>query len=282
MNTRISIVLTAIAGILRLAEGPLRAAEHLESLDIRVQAGAFGAASSEDITLLLQSTALELWRYCPRTHLDGMDVYRRPDHPQTNFKRTPDGRIAIGLAARDTQWARYSFQFAHEFCHTLANFSNNSGRLERNPSRANYWLEESLCETASLFALRALSRSWQKNPPAPAWRDYAPWFNDYAAQRIALPEHQLAGKNFLEWFQEHQPVMRKNSAVWDWNSIVAIRLLPVFEEEPRGWEAVTFLNNGSQSTNASLTLHLAEWRGRCPADLRQFVNRIAAVFGVEL
>jgi hypothetical protein len=283
LNSRISIFLTAIAGLLLLAEGPLRCAENLKSLDIRVQAGVFGAASSEDITLLLQSTALELWRYCPRTHLDGMVVYRRFDHPQTNFKRMPDGRIAIGLAARDTQWARYSFQFAHEFCHTLANFSNNSGPLERYTSPANYWLEESLCETASLFTLRAMSRSWQNNPPAPAWRDYAPWLNDYAAHRIALPEHQLpAGKNFLEWFQEHQPVMRKNSTVWDWNTIVAIRLLPVFEAEPRGWESVTFLNLGPQSTNGSLTLHLAEWRSGCPADLRPFVNRIAAVFGINL
>ena len=275
--------IAAIAGIFLLAEGPLRAAGNQKSLDIRVQAGAFGAASSEDIALLLQSTALELWRYCLRTHLDGIDVYHRLDHPQTDFKRTPDGRIAIGLAAQDTQWARYSFQFAHEFCHTLANFSNNSGPLERYPSRANYWLEESLCETASLFALRALSRSWQNNPPAPAWRDYAPWLNDYAAERIALPEHQLpAGKNFLAWFQEHQPVMRKNSAVWDWNTIVAIRLLPVFEEEPRGWEAVTFLNHGSQSRNEPLTEHLVEWRSVCPEDLRPFVNKIAAVFGVRL
>ena len=283
LNSRIPIILTIIGEIFLMAASPLPAADNWGPLDIRVQTTGFGAASTEDIKLLLQSTGLELWRQCPRTHLDGIDIYHRIDHPQTNFQRTPDGRIAIGLAAQDTHWAQYSFQFAHEFCHALANFSNDTGALKRYPSRANYWLEESLCETASLFTLRAMSRSWQTNPPVSVWRDYAWSLNDYAAQRIALPEHRLpAGKNFLEWFHEHQPAMRKNSAVWDWNTIVAIKLLPVFEAEPRGWEAVTFLNVGSQSPNESLTDHLAEWRSRCPPDLRPIVNRIAAVFGIAL
>jgi hypothetical protein len=283
LNSRISIILTIIGGIFLVAAGPLRAADNRGPLDIRVQSTGFGAASSEEINLLLQSTGLELWRYCPRTHLEGIDVYHRLDHPQTNFQRTQDGRIVIGLAARDTHWAQYSFQFAHEFCHALANFSNNPNRLESYPSPANYWLEESLCETASLFTLRAMSRSWQTNPPVSARRDYARSLNDYAAQRIALAEHQFpAGQNFLDWFHEHQPAMRKNSAVWDWNTIVAIELLPLFEAKPRGWEAVTFLNLGSQSTNESLAQHLTEWRSQCPEDLRPFVNRIATVFGISL
>jgi hypothetical protein len=54
---------------------------------------------------------------------------------------TPSGRISIGLAARDTHWAQYSFQFAHEFCHTLANFSNNPQRLMRSPPQVSFWLE---------------------------------------------------------------------------------------------------------------------------------------------
>jgi hypothetical protein len=160
-------------------------------LDIRVQPNGFGSASSADVAALLQSAASELWRHCPRTQLDGIDVYHRTDHPQTDLKRTPEGRIAIGLATQDTHWAQYSFQFAHEFCHTLANFSNSPRRSTRYPPQANFCLEESLCETASLFTLRAMSRSWRTAPPYPSWPAYAPWLNAYAEQRIALPEHQL-------------------------------------------------------------------------------------------
>jgi hypothetical protein len=281
-NSGVPAKFIAIATVFLLAHSLSRAADNWAPLDIRVQTAGFGKASPEDIKLLLQSTALELWRYCPRTHLDGIDVYRRFDHPQTDFKRMPDGRIAIGLAAQDTHWAQYSFQFAHEFCHTLANFSNNSRPSESSPSHANYWLEECLCETASLFTLRAMSRSWQSHPPVPAWRDYAPWFSDYAVQRIAAPEHQLPARNkFVAWFREHEAEMRQNAALWDWNTIVAIQLLPLFESEPRGWEAITFLNHRPQYAGESLTAHLAEWRSRCPPHLRPLVSKIAAVFGIE-
>ena len=47
-------------------------------------------------------------------------------------------------------------------------------RSVRYPRHANSWLEESLCETASLFTLRAMSRSWSIAPPYPAWKNYAP------------------------------------------------------------------------------------------------------------
>ena len=250
--------------------------------DIRVQANVFGRASTADITAVLRSAAFELWRHCPRTQLDGIDVYYRADHPQTDFKRMPSGRVAIGLSARDTHWAQYSFQFAHEFCHALANFSNNQHRVVRYPPDANLWLEESLCETASLFSLRAMSRSWQIAPPYPAWRAYAPWLSDYVKQRLALPEHRLpVGMSFSVWFRENQSALRQNADRRDRNTIIAVQLLPIFEAEPRGWEAVTFLNRGFSNAEHSLAQHFAEWRSQCPDDLRPFVTKLAAVFSVK-
>lgn len=258
----------------------LRAEEKAKPLDIEIKAQGFGAASAADISAVLRSTVSEIWRFCPRTELDGIDIYHRTDHPQTDLKRSPNGRISIGLTARDTRWAQYSFQFAHEFCHTLANFGNNPRQLMRYPPHANFWLEESLCETASLFALRALSRSWRNTPPFPAWRDYAPWFNAYAGERIRLPEHRLE-KPFPVWFQENQTALRKDSTIRSWNTIIAIKLLPIFETEPEGWETVIFLNQGSQNASGSLAKHLADWRSRCPEHLRPFIARIAAVFGIR-
>jgi hypothetical protein len=252
-------------------------------LDIRVQTNGFGRASPNDITAALQSAAYEIWKHCPHTQLDGIDVYYRADHPQTDFKRRSSGRIGIGLSARDTHWAQYAFQFAHEFCHALANYSNHPQKSVRYPHHANLWLEESLCETASLFALRAMSRSWPTAPPYPAWRSYAPWLNDYVEQRLALPEHQLpAGTSFPIWFHENQAALRQNSDMRDRNTIIAIHFLPIFEAEPRGWEAVAFLNRGSSNAGESLAHRLVEWRSQCPEDLRFFVNKLAAVFAMKL
>ena len=119
--------------------------EKLNLLDLQIQKQGFGAVSVEDLGAVLNSAALEIKQYCPGTVR--IDVYHRTDHPQTDFEKSADDRITIGLTASGTHWAQYSFQFAHEFCHTVANFSNNPGG--RYPLHENFWLEESLCETAS-------------------------------------------------------------------------------------------------------------------------------------
>jgi hypothetical protein len=257
----------------------MRAAERPGQLDIRVPDKAFGSVSSHDITMLLRSAAEQIWQYCPHAQLPGIDIYHRTDHPQTDYKRNQNGRLPIGLTAEDTHWAQYAFQFGHEFCHVLANDTNNLNRSGPIPPAANLWLEESLCETASLFTLRAMSRSWQNAPPYPSWRSYAPWLNAYAEERKTRPEHQLPkGKSFAVWIHENQSILRRNAMVREWNTIIAIRLLPVFEAEPRGWEAITFLNKGLNSPDLSLEKHVAEWRSQCPPGLRPFVTRIGTVF----
>lgn len=252
-----------------------------QPINIRVQAGGFGAASAADINAVLQSVAGELCQYWPRTQLPSIDVYHRPDHPQTDLRRAPGNRIAIGLTARDTHWAQYSFQFAHEYCHALINYSNDDQPLTRDRRYANLWLEESLCETASLFTLRALSRSWLIAPPYAPWRNYAPWFSVYAQERLALPEHHLpAGTSFVVWFRANEPALRQDSTRRDRNTIVAAQLLPIFEKEPRGWGTLAFFSRAGR-TNQSLSQHFIKWRSGCPRELQRFVKKLAAAFEVE-
>jgi hypothetical protein len=127
-----------------------------------------------------------------------------------------------------------------------------------------------------------MSRTWHTTPPYPAWQNYAPWFNLYAEQRLALPKHHLpAGMPFVVWFHQNQSALRQNSQIRDRNTLIAIQLLPLFEREPRGWEALVFLNRGSRKANESLAQHLAEWRSQCPDRLHPFVTRLAAVFAVQ-
>ena len=253
----------------------------LRSINIRVQAGGFGVASAADITAVLQSAAGELFRYWPRTQLPSIDVYHRADHPQTDSRRAAGNQIAIGLTARDNHWAQYSFQFAHEYCHALINYSNDERGLTRDRRYANLWLEESLCETASLFTLRALSRSWLIAPPYAAWRDYAPWFSAYAQERLALPEHHLpTGTSFVVWFRANQPALRQDSTRRDRNTIVAAHLLPIFEKEPRGWEALAFFSRPAHPSQ-SLSQHFTKWRSGCPRELQPFITKLAAVFEVK-
>jgi hypothetical protein len=256
-------------------------ASQFRPINITVQAGGFGVASAADINAVLQSAAGELCRYWPRTQLPSIDVYHRPDHPQTDSRPAAGNQIAIGLTARDNHWAQYSFQFAHEYCHALINYSNDDRGSARDRRYPDLWLEESLCETASLFTLRALSRSWLIAPPYAAWRDYAPWFVAYAEERLALPEHHLpAGTSFVVWFRANEAALRQDSTRRDRNTIIAAQLLPIFEKEPRGWGALAFFRRAA-NPNQSLSQHFTKWRSACPRELQRFVTKLAAVFEVE-
>ena len=275
------------AGLLCLSQiGMVHAADksrasELRSINVGVEAGAFVGASAADITAVLQSAAGELCRYWPRTQLPSIDVYHRADHPQTDSRRAAGNRIAIGLTARDNHWAQYSFQFAHECCHALINYSNDERGQTRDRRYANLWLEESLCETASLFTLRALSRSWLIAPPYATWRDYAPWFSVYATERLALPERRLpAGTSFVVWFRANEAALRQDSTRRGRNIVVAAQLLPIFEKEPRGWGTLAFFRR-TANPNQSLSQLFTRWRSGCPQELQSFITKLAQVFEVE-
>ena len=266
-----SFIVLILAGI----GMPLAAA----SPNITVSEGGWGSAKVREIRAIALSAAGEIARHCPRTRIGGIVVYHRDDHPQTAWERTADGTIAVGLAARDRQCAQIAFQFAHEFCHVLAGHSNGQRGGLRAEGRPNLWLEESLAETASIFVLRAMARSWERSAPFRDWRSYAPEFSSYAADRM-----RGAGgappSDFVRWFRANEPAMRRNAELRDRNAVVALRLLPLFEAEPRAWEAVTFMNLGTQDRRQSLDVFLADWRRNCPPVLQPFVVKIAGVFGI--
>jgi hypothetical protein len=253
------------------------------NLQIEVERGAWGQAAPADIAKVAQSAADEIWKYCPQIRMEAIRVYHRPDFPQTDFGRAADGRISIGLAVQNPRWAQLGFQFAHEFCHALAQQSSVGVRGWHESKQANLWLEESLCETASLFALRRMATTWKTRAPYPQWRGYASALSGYAADRMAMPVNRLPkGMTFRAWFAQNEAALRKNGALREKNVIVASQLLPLFEAEPAHWEAVPYLNIGPRVKNKTTAQKFADWRAASPAEHREFITRLAAVFGVAI
>lgn len=256
-----------------------QSAEESASLEILVDKGAWGAASPADIRTVLLAAAGEIWRHCPAQRIKPIRVYHRDDFPLTDFLHDLRGRIRIGLAAEDTRWAQMAFQFAHEFCHALAQHSAAARRAWRTPRHSNLWFEEALCETASLFVLRRLAAAWRAQPPQPQWRTYATAFADYAAERLARPDHQLpADRQFAEWFSSNEPSLRENAAQRAKDVIIARQMLPLFEAEPAGWEAACYLNLGARKQGKPLAQYFAEWQTASPAALRPFLARVGRLF----
>ena len=262
-----------------------RAAENAgRKLDFQIGDG-FGGAGAADITAVIRSAADSIWRHCPDTRWEvpGFFVYRDKRYPITLDDHRDDGRIAIGLDTQDTYWAQYAFQFAHEFCHALAGHSNDWHKPAIRGRRPNHWLEESFCETASLFALRAMGKSWLTEPPYPNWKSYAGSLTDYAAERLAAAAKDLPDeKNFAAWVRENEASMRENPTIRPKNSVVAMKLLPLFEAMPSGWEAITFFNLGKIDPEISLAGKLADWKSVAPESQKKFIAEIGAVFDVKI
>ncbi|MDA7523488.1 hypothetical protein N8548_02010, partial [bacterium] len=94
--------------------------------------------------------------------------------PITLFQRTPRGEVAIQLNSGNYYYSQCIYQFAHELAHVRADF--------QPIDHENKWLEETLCETASLFVLRKLSKEWEKSAPNDALKNYRKHLATYSAK----------------------------------------------------------------------------------------------------
>jgi hypothetical protein len=252
------------------------------NLDFEIDKG-FGRVSTTDIEAVIRSAADSIWRHCPNTRWEapGFFVYHARLVPITLDAHRPDGRIAIGLTPRGNYWSQFAFQFAHEFCHALAGHSNDWHKPWIALPKANHWLEESLCETASLFALRVIGKSWETAPPFSNWKDYAPSLIQYAADRVEQASKDLpTTESFVDWFHENELAMRQNPIIRPKNNIVANKLLPVFEANPPGWESVTFYNLRKHDPDQSLAARFADWSSSVPTGQKKFVAELAGRFGL--
>jgi hypothetical protein len=247
------------------------------ALDLEIDAKAFNTGA-DDIRAVLLSAAGEIWKHCAGTKFEfGFHIYRNEKYPITHYERE-NGRIVIGLCTENTYWSQYAFQFGHEFCHALMDHSNDWRRLWHAPEHANKWFEETLCEVGSLFALRAMAHTWETAPPYPNWKSYGAKLADYATQRMNDPKHQLpAGKTFAEWFTATEPEQRKK---WtrENNTIIALRLLPLFEAEPTGWDTLPSLLFCAHEPHMTLARLLEQWKKNARPEQGAFIDKIAHLF----
>jgi hypothetical protein len=91
--------------------------------------------------------------------------------------------------------------------------------------------------------MHAMGETWKTAPPYRNWKSYAESLTKYAADRIEKAPAELpAGTAFKDWFRANEAKMREKSTLREKNNVVAIQLLPIFETQPSGWEAITSMN----------------------------------------
>lgn len=241
-------------------------------LDIRPNTNANWQASPNDVKAVLNSAARALWKQFPERELAPILVEPKGG-PIVLFQRGDGGEYRVRLDTGESYWSQYAFQFAHEMCHILCNYDEDVHR--------NKWFEESLCETASLYSLRAMAEEWKTTPPYANWKGYSSSLKKYADDRIAaspLPD----GKTLADWFADHEATLYQNATNRQMNNIVAVQLLPLLEENPASWEAVTWLNEAKSTQSQTFGDYLADWHQHAPERHRGFIKSIGERFGVSV
>jgi hypothetical protein len=244
---------------------------------IRANKGDWGGAQLSDIEAVARSAADSFAAFDDD---EAIAITMEPTASENDLPRTLSGtgrgRSVVRLSVRGNLWARLAYQFGHEYCHVLADPTTRSDRATRFT-----WIEEALCETASLFALRSMAKKWASNPPYPSWRGYSSSLAEYEAEHVSHPMRSLPlGASFAEWFGDRLPLLEADPYRRDDNTIIAKELLRIFETEPTAWRAVRRLHAAPQSPEASLGRFMSDWAKARSAEDRRGVGSIAVLLDV--
>ncbi len=265
-------IVLMFAGVLPTGAGERVA---VEMPAFRVDADGFGADES-DIRALLASTGRELWRYFADYRISPMVIKRGRNGPITLYQKNEHGEIVICLDTERTYWSQYAYQFAHEFCHVLCGF--------REGPRQNKWFEETLCETASLYAMRAMARSWRKDPPYPHWKDYRDSLRAYADDVIRKREavDDIVRQGLPMFYGINRAALERDATLREINGGMSVVLLDQFERTPEAWESIRWINASPAVAGDSFRQYLQKWQAAAPSKHRPFIRRIAALYGIEI
>ena len=251
----------------------------LKDIHISVIPNGWSDAHIQDIKVLLKDTASHINRelvspFSEKIHVEKGDG----SYPFTHPRSTQDEPHKISLLVEWDYWCQFAYQFAHEFCHVLSDYN-------RLKDCKNQWFHEAICELASVFTLRCMKKRWCTNPPFPNRKDYAEslakyeddmrkgykkeWEDKYGKHSITL----------IDWLSDHEEEMRDISIKKNTNgdrhleyrlryALVAYALLPIFEEDPSGWNAIRFL----PCSDSYIGQYLDEWSQLVEEPNRSFVR----------
>jgi hypothetical protein len=249
------------------------------ALSIRVEGDGWGEVSNEAIQTVLYSVAEVLMPQVPKRLVTPIVVSHTDSNPVALYERGPNGEILVRLHASAAKWHLYVYEFAHELCHVMSNYQRN---VAAGTSKHNQWLEETLCETASLFTLKQLAASWSVSPPSAAWSPRAEKLQRFFDLLIGEQHRQLpADLPLASWLRENEEQLRHNPYQREKNDLMANLLLPMFVQHPGQWDSLCYLNLDPTDASSSLERYLLHWYKNAPAEHRPFVADILGLLRAQ-
>ena len=239
-------------------------------ITILVKGTNWGTGRPEVITKLLENVAWHLTRHFREGIHATIEVVNHQLGPRILLRKPGQTTYTVLLSTADMYWAQYSYQFAHEFCHLVSNYEQHFGT-------PNQWIDETICETASLFTLRNMGVTWKEKPPYASWRGFAKHLTAYANTQAGKVEPQVEDDETWEgWLRQHEDKGREDPYNREGNRAIALRLLPLFEQYPEGWNAVRNLPTSEEKIGQ----HLKEWKEQVHPCDRTFITKIESTLGL--
>lgn len=187
-----------------------------------------------------------------------------------------ESQIYIHVTGRG--WSKYVYQFAHELCHHVID-----SPFSRCADWSFGWLEESFCESASLFCLEKMADKWKTNPPYSNWKDYATCLKQYGDDEIKNSKFAISIP-FADWmFVNKESLINNRYATidnFDKNTgmflycITARTLLPVLRQNPEHWQSIQYLNDIKTTGKTNIADCFAEWHHVVPDHMKKHVIHI--------
>lgn len=249
-----------------------------KQVSIQVKGGGWGNASPERIEKVLNSVAAQLMSRFHGELKASIVVTHTESNPIVLYERGSAGEYQVQLHATGSNWHLYVYEFAHELCHILSNYGDNLG----DGDKYNQWFEETLCETASLYTLKALAAAWAESPDDADFRAQASrlgWFFNrllHEGHRRLPPSSPLS-----KWLAANGDSLMHNPYLREKNEVVANLLLPLFEKNPENWATLAYLNRDPQTARLSLRDYLSHWYRSAPREHQSFIADVLALFELQ-
>ena len=199
--------------------------------------------------------------------------------PMARSESAPGGERIIDVVTAGPWWRPFSYQFAHEYCHTFTK------HWLLDYSHHNMWLAETLCEVAALWAIVKMGEDY-KTADAPSfegWDEIGVAFQNFVPAHTEGRQFFATPAAFAAWLTPRLPDCYKMSKPdnFELNKTAANYLLPFFLDDPLMWRVTKYINIGQKIEN-DFPQYLRDWRATVPEELRGHVEKFAAIVGFPI
>lgn len=191
--------------------------------------------------------------------------------PRTQFLN--DSTTVIYLTSTKNYWAQFLYQFSHEYLHCI---------LHRDFSISDKfgWLEESLCELSSLYALTLASKypynlKTQEGNPL---NHFSSGYKSYVSDFIERQPIKIKPEQMVNYIRENIESLSNDRYLREINAVLAIRFLPLFAEDNTYWKVVKYIPKHIGQQNETLLDFTDKWIENTPLNMKDKLNRILTTF----